>query len=120
MTQPKVNLEQSIISINFEISKEDYHMVFPQKYNTTSQIIEEHTTSENKTVRFYACGKKEIIFPTGARRESHPDGYQVIFFDNNDIRQHFPDKKIVYYFSDQKITQTITENGEKIVLFPNG
>jgi len=75
-------------------------MVFPEKYSVISQLIKEEKTPDNKTIRVFANGKKEIIFPTGVRREFHPDGYKVIFFDNKDIRQHYPNKKMVYYFSD--------------------
>lgn len=121
-TLPKVTLNHPkiIVSNYSDRQSEIYHMVFPEKYSTVSQLIEEHKTSDNKTIKVYACGRKEVLFPTGLRRESYPDGYTVIFFENKDIRQHYPNEKMVYYFSDHKITQTITEQGDKILLFPNG
>ena len=42
--------------------------------------VDQIVSNEGKTQKFYECGKKEIIFPNGVRREVWPDGYQVVFF----------------------------------------
>ena len=44
----------------------------------------------------------------------------VIYFENKDIRQHYPDGKIVYFFAEHQITQTIFTNGDKFLYFING
>ena len=83
-------------------------MVFPDEYHgeseTLSTLTEEIVGHDGKIQRFYKCGKKEVLFPNGVRREVWPDGYQVVYFQNKDIKQSFKDGKIVYYFSDAKTT----------------
>ena len=44
--------------------------------------VDEVVSTEGKKQKFYKCGKKEIIFPNGVKREVWPDGYQVVFFQN--------------------------------------
>jgi hypothetical protein len=118
-----VTLENQKINVNQNSEREVYHLIFPEKYHNQDSknlLIEEQKTSDNKTIRIYASGLKEVYFPSGVRRESYSDGYMVIFFENKDIRQQYANGKMVYYFSDHQITQTLTERGDKILLFPNG
>ena len=34
----------------------------------------------------FANGKKEVIFSNGVRRETFPDGYTIVYFNNNDVK----------------------------------
>jgi hypothetical protein len=34
------------------------------------------------------------------RRETYPDGYLIVYFANDDIKQTFPDQRVVYYFAE--------------------
>ena len=59
--------------------------MFPEEYHSEQAysslvLANEAVSSEGKRQKFYSCGKKEIIFPNGVRREVWPDGYQVVFF----------------------------------------
>ena len=68
-----------------EEEEEDYDLVFPEEYHSDEAYknliqIEEVVSAEGKKQKFYQCGKKEIIFPNGVKREVWPDGYQVVFF----------------------------------------
>ena len=47
------------------------------------------------------------------------DGFQIINFENGDIRQTFPDGRMVYWFAKADVTQTLMPDGEKILLFAN-
>ena len=53
------------------------------------------------------------------KREVWPDGYQVVFFQNNDIKQSFKGGKVVYFFSDAKTTQTTFPDGVQVFKFQN-
>lgn len=66
--------------------------------------------------------KKEVITQKGVRREKYltHGGYQVIWFENGDVRQEFPQEKTVYYHFGSRVTQTSYPNGDKVFLFPNG
>lgn len=69
----------------FEEEEEDYDLVFPEEYHSDEAyknlvIVDEVVSQEGKRQKFYQCGKKEIIFPNGVKREVWPDGYQVVFF----------------------------------------
>jgi hypothetical protein len=45
-----------------------------------------------------------VIFANKVRRETYADGYQIVYFVNGDIKQTFPDGKIVYFFSEAQTT----------------
>lgn len=71
--------------------EEDYEMKFPSMYhnqqdpdNTTVQ--EQIVGNDGKVQRTFLNGKKEVIFSNGVRRETHPDGYTIVYFNNNDIK----------------------------------
>ena len=76
--------------------EEDYEMKFPSMYhsqqdpdNTTVQ--EQIVGNDGKVQRSFLNGKKEVIFSNGVRRETNPDGYTIVYFNNNDIKQTYPD-----------------------------
>lgn len=74
-----------------EEEREEYDLVFPEKYHSDEayknlEQVDEVVSSEGKKQKFYKSGKKEIIFPNGVKREVWPDGYQVVFFQNQDIK----------------------------------
>ena len=66
------------------------------------------------------CPAKEIIFPSGVKKQIFPDGYQIIFFNNKDIKQIYPDNKIVYSFYEAKTIETSFPNGVHIYKLQNG
>ena len=46
-------------------------------------------------------------------------GYTIVYFNNNDIKQTYPDQKIVYYFAEAKTTQTTYPDGLQVFKFSN-
>ena len=108
----KVSNTASVWSI---CEESDYLMTFPSQYHSdsVSEIIkEEVTTHDNKIQRFYSSGRREVIFPNKIRRVLWPDGYSVVYFANNDVKQVFPNhEKIVYFFAKLGTTQTTYLNG---------
>jgi len=66
-------------------------MVFLPQYHSESalnslQVMQESTSSDGKLQRLFSNGKKEVIFANGVRREVWPDGYQIVWFANKDIK----------------------------------
>lgn len=48
------------------------------------------------------------------KRESFPDGYTIVHFTNNDIKQTLPNGTIIYFFADANTTQTTLPNGPNV------
>jgi hypothetical protein len=89
-----------------EESEECFDLVLPAKYHDkkTSRVIKREQTSDGKIIQIYENEKREVIFPSGVRKEIHSDGYQAVFFTNKDIKQvtyfnsGFPQRKISLLF----------------------
>lgn len=43
----------------------------------------------------------------------------IVYFANEDIKQTFPDGKVVYYFADARTTQTTFADGLQVFKFAN-
>ena len=70
----------------------NYDLVFPEKYHSKSnsasnKILKTDKTSDGKIIKFYEDGGREIVFPSGVRKEIKLDGYQIVYFTNKDIKQ---------------------------------
>jgi len=106
---------------NAEDKDEVYDMVFPPKYHSgnNGKILSSKSSQEGKITKVYSNGKTEMLFGNGVRRESFPDGYTIIHFNNKDIKQTYPNGKIVYYFAEAKTTQTTFPDGLQVFKFPN-
>ena len=55
-----------------------------------NRLLKEEKDPNDKIVKLYDNNKKEIIFPSGVKKEIYPDGYYVVFFNNYDIKQVIP------------------------------
>jgi centromere protein J len=83
-------------------------------------LTEEIVGKDDKIQKFYASGKREIIFPNGVRRLVWQDGYSIIYFANNDIKQVFPEQaKTVYFFAKVGTTQSTFKDGMQAFRFAN-
>ncbi len=65
------------------VLNEKYH----PKYSQYGKLVKQETLSKGKIVNFYENDKREYVFTSGNKREIYSDGYQIIFFHNNDIKQ---------------------------------
>jgi len=68
-----------------------YDLVFLEKYHPRNDLKNDVINIENfpdgKIVKFYENDKREVIFPSGVRKEIFSDGYQIVYFNNKDIKQ---------------------------------
>ena len=68
-----------------------YDLILSEKYHPKNsqygKLISIETLPNGKQVNFYENDKREYVFPSGNRREIYSDGYQIIFFNNKDIKQ---------------------------------
>lgn len=99
-----------------------YEMVFLPLYhnNNIVKLAGQEVTQDGKIIKVYENGKKEVIFPSGLRKEIFADGYQVTYFQNKDIKQLYPDQKEVYYFGLNETVQTKFPDGLQVFKFANG
>uniref|UniRef100_A0A2C9JNJ7 Centromere protein J C-terminal domain-containing protein n=1 Tax=Biomphalaria glabrata TaxID=6526 RepID=A0A2C9JNJ7_BIOGL len=76
---------------------------------------------EGKVEKTYKTGAKEIHFPNGTVKEISADGQTIICrLANGDIRQIFPDHRVVYIFAEAEILQTTYSDGLETFEFKNG
>ena len=106
--------------ININYFSNEYDLVFLEKYHGLNyNLIKTEKTEDGKTCNFYDNNKREIIFKNGVRKEIFNDGYQVIHFNNGDIKQIFPgENKQVYFFKEKNIVQTTI--GDECQIFKHG
>ena len=120
----KINHENLINKIkNTPIEDdENYNFSFPEKYHSSinKNTIIKSASNEGKTINIYSNNKKEIIFQSGVKKEIFDDGYQIVYFINGDIKQTFPNEKIVYFFNDAKTVQITYKSGLQVFKFNNG
>lgn len=106
------------------LDPEDYKMTLPEKYHgdqyKTLKLIKQDISNDGKVIRVFENGKKEIIFPSGVRKEIYEDNYTIVFFTNNDIKQIYPDGKTVYYYAESDTFQTTFPDGVQVFKFNSG
>ena len=71
-------------------SPEKYDIEYPDQYHNEEfenlNVTSENVGADGKIQRMYSNGKKEVIFANKVRRETYPDGYQIVYFVNGDIK----------------------------------
>ena len=107
------------LMIKDKLVLEDYEFKIPDKYQNKNYILLKTFESDEKKIKLYTDNKKEVLFPSGVRKEIYNDGYQIVHFVNGDIKQNFPDGKSVYYFNEAKTVQTTFSNGILVFKFNN-
>ncbi len=120
----KINHEYLINKIKNTPNEDDenYNFSLPEKYHSTTNEnkIIKSASNEGKTINIYSNNKKEVIFQSGVRKEIFDDGYQIVYFINGDIKQIFPNEKIVYFFNEAKTVQITYKSGLQVFKFNNG
>ena len=74
--------------------KEDlsiYELNFPDIYHGKNEkfvkLLKQEISNDGKILKFYENNKKEVVFPSGMRKEIYEDGYTIVYFANEDIKQ---------------------------------
>ncbi|XP_050408223.2 centromere protein J isoform X2 [Patella vulgata] len=83
--------------------------------------FEESQHVDGKIERIYKNGAREILFANGTRKEISSDGQSIVVaFFNGDIKQIFPDKRVVYYYADAQTSHTTYPDSLEVLQFQNG
>jgi len=106
--------------LNNPVNKKEYDFNIPEKYSKNNYKLFKKTKVEEKEIYLYSNNKKEIIYPSGLKKEVYIDGFQLIYFNNGDMKQIHPDGKNVYFFKDANTVQTTYPNGLQVFKFKNG
>ncbi|XP_025091512.1 centromere protein J-like isoform X1 [Pomacea canaliculata] len=81
---------------------------------------EEKQYPDGKVEHVYSNGSREVLFSNGTRKEISSDGqYIVVSFFNGDIKQIFPDQRVVYYYAEAQTTHTTYPDKLEVLQFPN-
>ena len=120
-----ININNNNIITEFIDNNENYDMQFLPKYHSSAlnnlKIIHKSKIEDDKIIIEYENHKKTILFSKiGLKKEIFPDGYQINYFKNKDIKQIYPDGKEVYFYSQNNSVATKLPNGTKILKFENG
>lgn len=104
--------------------EENYEMEFLERYHGKAaknvRLVKQDFTDDGKVIKYFENEKKEIIFPSGVKKETFPDGYQITYFNNKDIKQIYPDGKEVYLFSENQTLQFKFADGLQVFKFQDG
>lgn len=104
-----------------KLKNDNYDFIIPEQYyNTEYTLIKSAQTTEGKQIKLFTNNKREVLFPSGVKKEIFNDGYQIISFKNGDLKQIFPDQKSIYYYNDAKTVQTTYPDGLQVFKFSNG
>ena len=58
---------------------------------------------KNCTVLQYNDGTIERLYLRGQKKIEFPNNYVIVIFDNDDVKQYFPDGTEIYYFKEPDI-----------------
>ena len=133
MQRKKINKEKNNIkdlnsdkNLTFEdefnkpLNPIEYDFIIPEKYSEDNYTLIQKEKFEDKEICLYTKNKKEIIFPSGLKKEIFEDGFQLIYFINGDIKQSYKDGKKIYFYKDSNTVQTTYPNGINVFKFNNG
>jgi hypothetical protein len=115
---------KSVRQIGAGLSREQFEYGenrFYKDYLRNSQkgeLLEKYVQGEN-IYRYYSNKRKEILYSTGARKEILGE-YEVVHFDNGDIRQKLPGGIDVYYYAANQTTEFLLPDNLKVYKFGNG
>ena len=94
---------------------------FPDKYFDEkiedNKIIKHQFELDEKIIKIYNSGKKEIIFPNNTKKEIFPDGYTLVTYSNGDIKETIPNHKEIYYYKKDEVNQIVFDDGCKYIKY---
>ena len=121
ITNEKMDLKNDFQNeLDKPLNKEEYEFHIPEQYIKNECTLVKKEEINDKEICFYSNNKKEIKFPSGLKKEIFNDGFQIIYFNNGDIKQNYPDGKTVYFFKDANTVQTTYPNKVQVFKFYNG
>jgi centromere protein J len=98
---------------------DSYNLILPDVYHKEKyNLIKTEKNSEGTTINTYDKNKIEINLINGDRKEIYDDKYEIIYYNNGDIKQVFKtNNKQVFYFKKQNITKTTLNKGLQIIKY---
>ena len=106
--------------LNKPLNPNEYDFIIPEKYLNNDYTLIKKENFEDKEIYIYSNNKKEIIFPSGLKKEIFDDGFQLIHFNNGDNKQIYKDGKTVYFYKESNTVRTYYPNGINVFKFNNG
>lgn len=89
---------------SYKYDSNKYYKNYMEESRRPKRIVKTTPLADGKVQRIYDNNASEMIMPTGARRETFPNGYSIVHFVNGDIKQTLPDGSQIYYHSEPNIT----------------
>ena len=114
------NLFYNVSKINNFNMNNKCDFIIPKKYLNKEYKLINSIASDDKLINVYTNDKKEILFKSGVKKEIYGDGYQIIYLLNGDIKQYYPDGKIISFFNESQTVQFTFKDGVQVFKFRNG
>jgi len=86
----------------------------------SSRDVVSTKTADGRTERVFRDGRRELEFPNGLRKVTHPDGRTQVLFQNGDEKELHPDGKVVYQYGATGAVQTTLPDGRELYQFKDG
>lgn len=90
---------------SYAYTNNKYYQDYLAWKSANRKVVKTAQDNPERTQLFYEDNVQEIVFSTGARRVIFPNQYILVMFQNNDVKQTFPDKTIVYHYAEHNTTQ---------------
>lgn len=91
---------------DFQFNANKFYKLYLENKDKILRISHQEVGTDGKVqiYRVYENQKRETIFLSGVKREAYPDGYVIVHFTNNDIKQILPDKTEIYFYAEANTT----------------
>ena len=119
----KQNIEAIFINElnNFKKEEATYKFEIPAKYQMTYYVrCLRQKEVKGIIIKFYENSVIDVIYRNYIQR-IFPDGYEIWFYPNGDIKQCFPNKRLFFYYNKNKSCEfRYLDEGYIVNKFPNG
>ena len=85
---------------NFKKEEKNYKFKIPAKYQMNNSIrFLKQTVVKGKIIKFYENSVIDLINRHRTIKRIFPDGYEICYYNNKDVKQKFPDGRIYFYYN---------------------
>ena len=85
---------------NFKKEEKNYKFKIPAKYQMNNSIrFLKQTVIKGKIIKFYENSVIDLINRHRTIKRIFPDGYEICYYNNKDVKQKFSDGRIYFYYN---------------------
>ena len=109
----KIKIEGKI----YRYDDNKYYRHYVEEMKKQLRLIKNQILPDGKIQNTYDNDMIETILPNGANRKTFKNGYSIVNFGNNDIKQTLPDGNLIYFHREHEITHiSLANNSTEVSL----